>query len=59
MGQITTRTDRLFGQIEAALSLAGRMIDQHEEQYEGEMEGPRAIVGKALLSLELLRNHGE
>ena len=59
MGQITARTDRLYRQIEEALSLAGKMIDQHEELYEGEMEEVRAIVGKALLSLELLRNHGE
>lgn len=56
VGRVTARTDRLFDQIEAALSLAGRMIDHHEEQYDGEMAAERAIVGKALISLELLRN---
>ena len=56
VGQVTARTDRLFSQIEAALSLAGRMIDHCDEQYDGEMGAERAVVGKALASLELLRN---
>ena len=57
MEQLTARTDRLFSNIEEALSLAGQLIDSYEEQYEGEREDARVVVGKGLLSLALLRNH--
>jgi len=57
MEQLTARTDRLFSNIEEALSLAGQMIDSYEEEYEGEREDAREVVGKGLIALALLRIH--
>ena len=57
MEQLTVRTDRLYSNIEGALSLAGQMIDSYEEEYEGEREDAREVVGKGLIALALLRNH--
>jgi len=33
------------------------MIDSYEEEYEGEREDAREVVGKGLIALALLRNH--
>ena len=54
MGNITANKARLYESIEDGLSLAGQMIDRCEA-YEGEMSAARAVVGKALASLEILR----
>ena len=54
MGNITANKAKLYESIEDGLSLAGQMIDRCEA-YEGEMSAARAVVGKALASLEILR----
>ena len=54
MGQVTANKARLYENIEEGLSLAGTLIDKCED-YIGEMSASRAVLGKALASLELLR----
>lgn len=45
---------RLHENIEEGLILAGTLIDKCEE-YIGEMSASRAVIGKALASLEILQ----
>ena len=54
MENVTADKARLYENIEGGLSLAGTLIDRCEA-YEGEMSAARAVVGKALASLEILR----
>ena len=60
MGNVTVKTETLFGNIRKALSEMGAMIGEKEGGLcEGAFEDERRILGMALTSVEVLEDYVE